>query len=45
MINTNKTEYQESLETVVALLKIKFGQVEYGSVLYWHYLTIITKGE
>jgi len=44
MVNTNKTEYQEALETVVAIQAIKFGMVDYGSVLYWHYLTIITRG-
>jgi len=43
MINPNKTEYQEALETVVAVQAVKFGTVAYGSVLYWHYLTIVNE--
>lgn len=42
MTNVNKTDRDEELEKVIAIQAIKFGTVAYGSLLYWHYLTIVS---
>lgn len=38
--NSQKTENQERQEKAKAILAVKFGTVEAGSLAYWHYLTI-----